>query len=192
MEKIWLKIYFAEPAQVRSEEFLPVFQKWIQEEKIPGIMIDAADYGHVRNGPGVLLVCADEHFAVDAGGGRAGLLYQRKTKMEGSNRDRVRAALAMLVRAALLLEREASWTNPPRFAPGEIKLSLADRLAFPNTGDTFEAIRDDLESAFAELFRRNVALERSNDDPRELFSATARSLSPVTLDEMRKNLGLQV
>lgn len=186
-EKIGLKIFAREGSDVRPEEFLGIFQRWIQDEKLSGILIDVADYSHVRNGPGILLVSFDEHFSMDGFGGRLGLSYHRKSPMEGSSADRLRRALKSLMRAARTLEEEPALEARLKFRTDEIEFFLEDRLKFPNATETFEAVRGDLESGFAGLFRRNVSIERASEDARELFGVRARSFEEIALSEMAKN-----
>ena len=65
------------------ELFIPVFHKWIQENKIPNhIMVDVADYKHISDGPGIMLIAHEGNFSIDLENGKAGLLYTRKQPLE--------------------------------------------------------------------------------------------------------------
>ncbi|MBY0396577.1 MAG: hypothetical protein K2X91_08940, partial [Thermoleophilia bacterium] len=76
--RIGVKLYAEDPAAVRPDRFIPVFHGWIQRGAVPGLLIDVADYAHVPQGPGVMLIGHEADHAIDLGEGRPGVLYQRK------------------------------------------------------------------------------------------------------------------
>lgn len=89
-----MKIGVRVPVEGDIPDMIPVFQRWIREKALPGILIDAVDYRHVRGGPGVHLACHRENYSM----GEAGLCYQGENTPEG--------ALESLARARRLLEKE--------------------------------------------------------------------------------------
>src|SRR3972149_6438419 len=82
-----------------------VFHQWIQESVLPELLIDVADYCHVPEGPGVLLVAHEADYSMDHTDGRWGMRYNRKAPLAGSNEDRYVQAFASAARACLLLEK---------------------------------------------------------------------------------------
>ena len=94
--KIAVKI-FARSANFTGEEFVPVFHRWIQNQVLPNhLLIDVADYDHVSNGPGAVLIANEANIALDFADGRLGLLYFRKRPVPHgavSFADRLRAVL---------------------------------------------------------------------------------------------------
>lgn len=56
--KLQLKIFFAaDVAQgLALDPFIPVFHRWIEERTLPELVIDVANYAHVPEGPGVVLI----------------------------------------------------------------------------------------------------------------------------------------
>jgi hypothetical protein len=69
---------------IKTQEFVPVFHSWICSKKLKDyLMIDVADYNHVPEGPGTLLVTHEENFSTALAEGKLALLYQRKRFLEG-------------------------------------------------------------------------------------------------------------
>ncbi len=78
-KRIAVKFFTDEPgAPVALEPFIPLFHRFIQQATVPGLLIDVANYIHVPNGPGVVLVGHEVDYGIDAVGGRTGLLTVRK------------------------------------------------------------------------------------------------------------------
>jgi len=82
--KIDLKVLVARSAQsaaprppVLLERAIPVFHRWIQERSLDELMVDVADYTHVPDGPGVVLVCHDAIYSLDTGGGELAQALER-------------------------------------------------------------------------------------------------------------------
>ncbi len=52
-KRISIKLFARNPQVVKPEAFVPVFQRWIQQHAVEGLLIDVADYKHVPDGPGI-------------------------------------------------------------------------------------------------------------------------------------------
>ena len=65
-QQLSVKIFAHDPAAVQPAAFIPIFHRWIQESRLADrLLIDVADYRHVANGPGVLLIGHEAHYALD-------------------------------------------------------------------------------------------------------------------------------
>lgn len=147
-QKIGVKIFLADPAAVAEVDLVPVFHSWIQLRSIEEhLAIDVADYHHVHNGPGTVLVTHEANFAMDGAGGRVGLLYQRKQPLAGTFGERVLAALRHALAGAARLEAYPGIA----FRTDEISIRVADRLNAPNTAETFTAVRGEVERVLTPL-----------------------------------------
>jgi hypothetical protein len=82
--KIDLKVLATTRSPLQLERSIPVFHRWIQERSLDELMVDVADYTHVPEGPGVVLVCHDAIYSLDRGGGALGLLYSRRRETHPS------------------------------------------------------------------------------------------------------------
>jgi len=141
-EKLQVK-FFAKPnAAFDIEVVVPVFHRFIREHAFDELMIDVADYKHVKNGPGIALIGDANDYFLDEGEGRPGLLFSRKRHGAGPE-GRVREAFARALKACTLLEAAPELGGKLTFATDEVLLRLPDRLHAPNDDAGFaEAARD--------------------------------------------------
>jgi len=94
--KFAFKFFLENPAALKPGEVVPVFHNFIQTHGVPDhLLIDVADYEHVPNGPGTVLVSHEANIHLDLADGRPGLLYVRKQPLKGDMRERIRAGCAM-------------------------------------------------------------------------------------------------
>ena len=134
---------------------VPVFQRWIQEHTVEGLLIDVADYKHVYQGPGVLLIGHEADYSFDLRGGRPGLLYTRKRDVQDTLVDNLTIALRLARDACQHLEAEPT-LNGLRFAYDEAEILFLDRLATPNTSQMFEELRSDVQKVAGSLYQTEV------------------------------------
>ena len=97
IQHINVKLLLREPQALELERLVPIFHSWIQMQSREELLIDVADYRHVSDGPGVMLIGHEGNYSVDETDHRRGVRYSRKAPVEGSTRDR----LAQAVRAAI-------------------------------------------------------------------------------------------
>ncbi|HMB55208.1 MAG TPA: hypothetical protein VKU40_17955 [Thermoanaerobaculia bacterium] len=167
-----------EPAPAR--DLVPVFHRWIQRDRLTGeLLIDVADYSHVHEGPGVLLVAHEGIYAYDGEDGRPGLQYSRRRAGSGESGENgggegngLRTALRRAVRAAHELEADVPSLD---FPGGELLVRLNDRLASDDGEAAEQALRDELAPLLAALYPgRRVRVERSGE-PRERLTLAVRA-----------------
>jgi hypothetical protein len=148
--KLSFKLFIENPASIRDlTEVVPVFHSWIQMHAIADhLLVDVADYAHVHNGPGIVLVSHEANYSLDKRGGRLGFTYQRKQPLAGDLRERIRAALRFTIEPARLLEQAPAFEGRVKFRTDEIEFRICDRLHAPNTTETFASTKNDLLAAF--------------------------------------------
>jgi hypothetical protein len=168
--KLQLKIYATpESAQTLDREaVIPVFHRWIKQRVLPELMIDVANYHHVPEGPGIVLIGHGSDYFMDEGGGRLGLLHNRK-RSGPAEAERLTDLARRTLHAALLLEKELTLTGKLRFATNELLLRVNDRLAAANDDATFAALRPEIEALAKRIFAAPVELTRVGG-PKELFA----------------------
>jgi hypothetical protein len=150
--KIAVKI-FARVGQVSGDPYIPIFQRWIRDQSIPGHrLIDVADYAHVVAGPGTVLVALESNFHIDHGENRLGMLYFRKLPMEGTFADRLKRCVREALLAANKLQSEPEVEGKLVFGGEEILIRLNDRLLAPANDETLAAVRPDVESLGTKLY----------------------------------------
>ena len=141
VEQVRVKIYadnsisngISESAVVQ-DELLPVFHRWIREHRLGDrLLIDVADYRHVRHGPGVMLIADEAHYGLDDGAGRRGLRYTRKRDIPGPASEKIASALDATLQAAIALEEEPTLAGRLTFRGDRLRIEIASRLHGPNT-----------------------------------------------------------
>jgi hypothetical protein len=169
--RIGAKLYAENPDALDLPALIPLFHGWIQDRRLDGVPIDVADYAHVPDGPGVMLIGHEADRALDLGEGRPGALYQRKRQGEGSLEDRLAAAIEAADALADGIEDDPA-AGGVRFGRDEILIRVSDRLNAPNDDLTLDALRPAIEAALARVRPgRPAAIARVVEDPRGPFRA---------------------
>src|SRR5437879_4183837 len=102
-----VKFFLRDASAIKADAFVPVFHSWIQSRALEDhLLIDVADYKHVKSGPGTVLVAHEANLSMDSAGGRLGLLYARKQPIEGGLAERLAVTFRSALRAARLLEED--------------------------------------------------------------------------------------
>ncbi len=166
LQRIGVKVFLTETPSL--DEMIPLFHRWIQNSAVEGLLIDVADYSHVPDGPGVLLVGHEGNYALDMSGGRPGVLYYRKQPVEGDLAQRLRSVCATALRAADLLERDEAVAAAIR--GDEMQIFANDRLAAPNDAATESAFQPVLDGLLDQLFAGSQRALCRNQDPGERFN----------------------
>jgi hypothetical protein len=189
LQKINVKFFAAEPNQVHLEEFINVFNAWIQSSD--GEFYDVADYSHVHDGPGIVLVAHEANISIDSTGGRLGLLYNRKQPLSGTNQERLRFVFRSALENCRKLEQDSALRGRLSFLGNEASLLINHRLIAPNTEEVFEEVRPEIQALAQSLYQgADVTLER-RPDPRERFNVAIKSARPLDLATVLRNLDAQ-
>jgi hypothetical protein len=187
--KLSLKLFSDNAERLTHDVFVPIFHHWIQEQGIPDhLLIDVADYAHVPNGPGTLVVAHEANIHFDREDGRPGLFYFRKQPIPGAEnfRERLAAVFRAAIFAANKMQNDPSLAGI-RFRTDEIVFRIHDRLLAPNTAETFDDVRGDLQAFLTDLFKSDVTLEHKRDDER-LFEVRIRSNGKLALSDLLARL----
>ena len=167
---------FATPAShPHLADAIPVFHRWIQEKRLPETMIDVSDYEHVPSGPGIILVCHEAIYGLDQEKGKLGVIYNRRTALEGSVEDRLRQAVSAAALAAAQLEREPEFKGNLTFDRTRWEVAVNDRALAPNTEATWEAVSPIIRAVFDSIIGAGQYRFERAQDPRELFRVSVLS-----------------
>ena len=163
--------FFAQNADADLEAVIPVFHEWIREHTVEGVLVDVADYSHVPGGPGVCLIGHEGDYYLDASEGPLGLLYNSKRPANPESDAAVlRNAFRLALKACQLLQDDKSLKGALSFDVTKARVVINDRLQAPNTPETLDKYKADLESVGKEVFGGDVSLTAAADDPRDRFS----------------------
>ena len=152
------------------------------------MLLDVADYRHVPDGPGVVLIGFEGDYSVDNTDHRLGVRYNRKTPLDGSNQDRLKQAARAALAAAQRLEADPRLEGKLRASGQEIEIFFNDRLLAPNTDATRKAAEPELKSFLQKLFRGGEYTVSYGSDPRRLFGVSVRASRPFPIAELLANL----
>ena len=151
-QRVGVKVFVEDQEAFDRARMIDVFHRWIQEDRLPGTLIDVHDYTHVPEGPGVLLIAHEWHLRTDEAGGRIGLEYELKRDGSGTLAERLREAIVSVLEAAAALEQDTAGENPVRFATREMAFRFTDRLAVPPTEAAFDEVTGELHNVLADFY----------------------------------------
>lgn len=168
--------------------FIPIFQRWIQQDAMEGVLIDAVNYQHVHWGPGVILIGHEGDYSYNVAEGRPGVLYTQKVHLHDTLRDVLSAITRRALMAAERLAAEPALSGL-RIDTQEAQITFLDRLRFPNTAETFDAIRDTLTEFAASLYdTQAIGLDLAASDPRAPFTIRVQAGKDVALTTLAARL----
>lgn len=182
--KLSVKFFLRDPSALHADEIIPIFHHWIQTRALPGHqLVDVADYKHVPDGPGTVLVAHEANLSTDASEGKPGLMYFRKTPIEGDLSQRLRQIFRDTLFACRKLEEEPPLTEKISFRTDEVQIRIHDRLNAPNTAETFNQVKPAVESFLRNLFGSAVTLKHEPNEE-DLFGIRATTSSSVSVSDL--------
>lgn len=147
---------------------VPVFQEWIRDRTVDGVLLDVADYTHVPDGPGMVLVAHGVSYALDRSDGRLGLVVQQRRPIDGDVADAVESAVRGAFDVAGKLEAEPALNGTLAFDRSTWRVEANDRLRAPNTDAAFEALRPAVLAAAQRVISGETAVvSRARNDQRD-------------------------
>jgi hypothetical protein len=189
LQRIGLKLFAEDGASVQPRQLVPIFHRWIQTQAIADhLLIDVADYSHVPDGPGVMLVAHEGNFSLDLGGGRMGLKYNRKIPAAGALGDRLRHVARTVFDACRRLQEEPGLAGKIRFRGDELQLFANDRLHAPNRPQQLAAFQPALQGMVRTLYGESRCTVTPEADPKERFSVHVRAREAVSLGDLLARL----
>ena len=184
LQHINVKLFVNDPEKVDLEGVVPVFHEWIQGQIFDELLLDVADYSHVPDGPGVVLIGHEADYALDNTDGRLGVRYNRKAPASGNNRDRLEQAARAAVNAFLRLEQDFKL----HFNKREIEIVVNDRLLAPNTEATGKTAEPELKKFLGQLFAGAGYSMTYPKERRRLFGVSVVAEREFALQELSANL----
>lgn len=187
LQHINVKLLLKESENLNLDSVIPVFHSWIQDQIFDELLLDVADYRHVKDGPGLILIGHEADYSLDNTDGFLGVRYNRKAPLAGTNLDRLIQAARSALLACQRLESDTRLNRGGfHFNGQDVQLIISDRLLAPNNETTRQAVAPDLNRLAAKLFG-HAELSYSVD-PRRLLNARIRSSQPLSTGELLDNL----
>ncbi|MDX1412303.1 MAG: hypothetical protein R3351_09115 [Nitrospirales bacterium] len=188
LQNVNVKFYLEDESNLEPDEFNPIFQTWIQKGLTEELLIDVADYLHVPEGPGMILIGLEADYSLDHGDGRWGLKYNRKYPQNGSNLDRLISALKTALLACQRLEEDEHLMGKIKFQTKEFEIFINDRALAPNSPETFEATQGEISQALRQLLGSTDFSLEVYSDPRSRFGVTVKASNNQSIASLLKNL----
>ena len=186
-KRLGVKFSLKHEPQLQPADIVPIFQRWIQEHTVEGMLIDVIDYKHVVDGPGIILIADDADYAYDLSDGQVGLQYVRKRNLSDNLADALRLSFHCALLAARALEAEAP--GDLVFDYRSVKINFLDRMRYRNEAAVFDAIRAELLETLGDIYDAEVDIARVNEDPRRLFAVRGTvSAADIDLDDIDRRL----
>ncbi len=158
------------------------------------LLIDVADYRHVPQGPGVVLIAHDAHYVMDLADDRLGLLYSRRRETHPSRcaiqsvEDRLRSVWHCALTACQQLEAHPALQGRLQFRSSELLLRCNDRLHAPNTTAAYDELCQYLTPFLATLYAdQHVEVEHLRDHASRLTVAI-KIPEPLGIDTLLTRL----
>ena len=147
LQKFGIKLYLTTNGSFDSKDFIPVFHDWIQNKIIDDhLLIDVADYSHIPDGPGVMLISHEGNFSLDQESKQPGIMYMRKTEIAGSFKERFNKVLSTVIKAANLLS-DKDVSKQVDFTSNSFRFIANDRLYAGNTADNQDLYKQKIQKA---------------------------------------------
>jgi hypothetical protein len=186
LQKLNVKFFVEPPDTVPLTDFINIFHGWIQATD--GDYHDVADYSHMQAGPGIVLIANDANVSIDETENRRGLLFSQKSRLEGSNQEKLRKVFRAALENCRKLEDEPALRGKLRFRLNEAAISVNDRLISSNSEVAFNEIQSDIAAIAKELFgAAEFRLER-NSDSRQRLNVRLKASVAVDLSKALEKL----
>jgi hypothetical protein len=183
-KRVQVKVYAA--GGLPTERLIPVFHRWIREKVLDELALDVADYGHVHEGPGVVLIGHAFDYFYEESEGRPGLVYARKRDAPAPA-ERLADAVRRALLGARLLEEDAALSGLS-FEADELLVRVPDRLAAPTDDAGFAALKAELDAVGKKLFSGSVSVERAGTS-RDPLSARVKGAGAASVKDLLARLG---
>lgn len=148
---------------------------------MPEMLIDVADYKHVPDGPGVMIIGNQVDYSIDLQEGRLGVLYNRKGVVDLDAQGALKQAFEAARNAAKLLEQEEAFKGKLKFDAGDVEVIINDRVVAPNTDATYDALAPEIKKFFAGLYGNDDFVLEHRGEPRERLRVGVKTAKPVAV-----------
>ena len=188
LQHINVKLLVKDQEGIDLEPLVPVFHSWIQEQSFDELLIDVADYRHVPDGPGVMVIGHEADYSLDQNDGRLGVRYNRKSILNSDSQGRLRQATKSALRAFKRLETDTRLNQRFHFNGQDIEVFINDRLLTPNTRETRNALDSEFRKLGDSLFGVGNYELTWQTDPRRLLGASFKGKKAASVSELLEKL----
>ena len=183
IQKFGVKLFFNTNGSINSKDFIPVFHSWIQDNIFDDhLLIDVADYSHILDGPGVILISHEGHFSLDQESQQPGIMYMRKTEIAGSFNERFNMVLSTVIKAANRLS-DININKQVDFKPNLFRFIANDRLYAENTADNQDLYKQKIQNSLDGKYPDHQFKFRDFSDENERLAFTVNFSNDIDILE---------
>jgi hypothetical protein len=186
LTRFGLKLYADVSEDFSAERVIPVFHGFIRDHALDDVLVDVADYSHVHDGPGVVLIGHATDYYLDLSEGRPGLLFSRKREGPDGVFERLKDGFARALGACALLATQPALGL--RFRTDEARLSVLDRLHAKNDDASLAALRPDLERALGAVYDSAPFELAREGSPKDLLTIRIRARGAPEVQQLLSRL----
>ena len=182
LQRLQIRIGSDAAPTLSLDSFITIFGRWRKQEGHPAEWVDMADYAHVSQGPGIMLIGQRCNFSFDMGGPGPGILYAAKKGLTGSHPARILSAIEWCLALSNLLVAEEEFPPGVRLRTDSLELRFNDRLETPNTAATDEQLQPAIRQALDALFGQGDYRLVPQTDRNQMcgFSVQASKAEPLS------------
>lgn len=182
LQKIGLKFFTKKGQEIPLASFIPLFHRFIQEDKLEGMLVDVAEYTHVHQGPGVLLIAHEANYSLDEEEGKRGFLYTQKRAPAKDAQGHLKTAFRRALQGCELLEKDPALKNGLQFDLGHFQVFVNDRMEAPFTSEALAALESELNPFLSALYggQKLVILPEKNSQKRAGFEVRVEKVPPAS------------
>ena len=188
LQKINVKIFLEKGGDVPLGSLIPVFHRWIQDNKLEGMLVDVAEYTHVKEGPGLLLIAHEANYSLDETDGKRGMLYNQKRAAEKKAQDHLKMAFRRALEACALLEKEPETAGKVKFAFNHLQVFVNDRAAAPHGSQSHSELEEALNPFLNWLYEGSKYLLIAEKDPQRRTGFEVKIEKSPSLETLLKQL----
>jgi hypothetical protein len=186
ISRLSFKVFMDQGEDVTT--WFEVFNTWIHEPD-NDILVDVADYTHVKNGPQTILVGHRANYAVDTTDGRFGFLYGRKRDLGGDLAESLLDVISTALRAGKRLNEDSRLDGQVSFNGGSVQVIVNDRLGAANETESFENLKTALTPILDRLYGgATYEVSRDEGEGRRL-SVDVQAEGKFEPSQLLENLG---
>lgn len=183
--EVSIKLFVDDHSTVRPDELIAVFHRWIKDGSLEDeVVIDVANYAHVPQGPGIMLVCDKAHYYFDVRQNRWGLRYRGRREARATGAEAIARTFGSVLKAASLLEKDPALQGRYRFRTDRVEFGIYDRLKAPSEEATLEAVRTALEATVASLYGDAPRSIELVSGPKEPFMLSVENVGSPSVEEL--------
>lgn len=188
LQKIGVKFFLEKGSELPLASLIPVFHRWIQENKLEGMLVDVTEYTHVHQGPGVLLIAHEANYSVDETDGKRGFLYTQKRTPEKNEQEHLKTAFRRALQACALLEKEPEMAGKMKFAVNHLQVFVNDRLEAPHGSQSLGKLEETLNPFLSWLYEGEKYLLLHEKDPLKRTGFEVKFEKTPSLENLIKQL----